>query len=311
VLANASSGTDASRTPGATQERLARANAALRKVDLVAKVGAPAAMGALLAVTSQRIAALFLATWNVVSAVLEAALLTAVHQENWLALTAAKARPPSKAAATQSGRQHAAYGVQRAARAGLALSLLYLSALTFGALMSAFLHTQGMSTAAIGRGRAAAGVTSLLGAAVFPWVRRRLGTGGAGRAGVLLQLVALTPAVASLCVDGGGRGVVSLVPLVCGVVVSRAGLWLFDLSVSQIFQETVEPADRGAVGAALEARHAFAQGLSYLCAVALPRPDQFGVHIVASFAATALAAAVFESYLRKERALPSESRSGD
>jgi len=69
--------------------------------------------------------------------------------------------------------------------------------------------------------------------------------------------------------------------------------------------------DRGAVGAALEARHAFAQGLSYLCAVALPRPDQFGVHIVASFAATALAAAVFESYLRKERALPSESRSGD
>ena len=392
VLASTSSGAEAApSTTEATQERLAHANAALRKVDLVAKVGAPALMGMLLAVTSQRVAALLLAAWNVVSAVLEAALLTKVHQANRPALLAAKARPPNKAAEAQRRmRSHAVYGVygvQRAARAGLALSLLYLSALTFGALMSAFLHTQGMSTAAIGRGRAAAGLTSLLGAAIFPWVRRRLGTEGAGRAGVLLQLTALTPAVVSLCLGGGGRGVVSLVPLVCGVIVSRAGLWLFDLSVSQIFQESVEPAgaiqplellnpkvpedspfslpsepprfprtlhsafpsrlrvepaqpnpseppaqsspiivqspqahchplegsscaarvlltDRGAVGAALEARHACAQGLSYLSAVALPRPDQFGVHVVASFAATALAAVVFETYLRKERSLP-------
>ena len=69
--------------------------------------------------------------------------------------------------------------------------------------------------------------------------------------------------------------------------------------------------DRGAVGAALEARHACAQALSYLSAVALPRPDQFGVHVAASFVATALAAAVFESYLRRERALlASESVDG-
>ena len=52
---------------------------------------------------------------------------------------------------------------------------------------------------------------------------------------------------------------VELLPLVCGVVVSRVGLWLFDLSVSQLFQESVSAADRGAVGAALEARHACAQ----------------------------------------------------
>ena len=305
VLASTSSEGDAALSEKARQERLAVANASLRKVDLVAKVFAPAAIGMLLAVTSQRVAALLLASWNVCSAVLEATLLTAVHRTNRPALLAAKVGAPSKEAETKS-RPRAAYGVQRAARAGLALSLLYLSALTFGALMSAFLHTQGMSIATIGRGRAAAGVTSLLGAAAFPAVRRRFGTGGAGRAGVLLQLTALTPAIASLCMGGGGRGVVSLMPLACGVIVSRAGLWLFDLSVSQIFQETVEPADRGAVGAALEARHACAQGLSYLTAVALPRPDQFGVHIVASFAATALAAAVFESYLRNERLRPAD-----
>ena len=61
-------------------------------------------------------------------------------------------------------------------------------------------------------------------------------------------------------------------------------------------------ADRGTIGAALEARHACVQGLSYLSAVALPRPQQFGVHIAVSFAATAVAAAIFESYLRRERA---------
>ena len=93
-------------------------------------------------------------------------------------------------------------------------------------------------------------------------MRRRLGTAGAGRAGVLLQLGALVPCVASLLFAGGsGRWQVELLPLVCGVVVSRVGLWLFDLSVSQLFQESVSAADRGAVGAALEARHACAQAV--------------------------------------------------
>ena len=124
------------------------------------------------------------------------------------------------------------------------------------ALTSASLPPQGLSPAAIGRGRAAAGLTSLVGAASFPWMRRRLGTGGAGRAGVLLQLFALTPAVASLWWGGGGRGAVALAPLMVGVVVSRAGLWLFDLSVSQIFQETVPPAGtcRGVARAAPSSR---------------------------------------------------------
>ena len=56
------------------------------------------------------------------------------------------------------------------------------------------------------------------------------------------------------------------------------------------------------MGAALEARHACAQALSYLSAVLVPRPEQFGLHVACSFAATAFAAALFESYLRKQEA---------
>ena len=48
----------------------------------------------------------------------------------------------------------------------------------------------------------------------------------------------------------------SLAWLCGGVVLSRAGLWVFDLSVSQLFQQSVPPAQRGAVGAALETHNA-------------------------------------------------------
>ena len=149
-------------------------------------------MGALLASSSQRTAALALAAWNVGSGAAEAALLTAVHRANAGALCAPKrppgnggaAAPPPGAAARRGG---GVYGAQRCARAGLALSMLYLSSLTFGSLMSAFLHARGVSLAAIGRGRAAAAAASLAGAAAFPALRRRLTTRGAARAGVLLQ----------------------------------------------------------------------------------------------------------------------------
>ena len=118
-----------------------------------------------------------------------------------------------------------------------------------------------------------------------------------------LQLVALAPTAASLAARGAGgaRGQVSVALLVSGVVASRFGLWVFDLAVSQLFQEGVAPADRGAVGAALEARHAVAQGASYASAIVIARPDQFGVHVGVSFAATALAAALFESYARSAK----------
>ena len=39
-----------------------------------------------------------------------------------------------------------------------------------------------------------------------------------------------------------------------------------------------------------------------LTQVLVPRPEQFGLHVACSFAATAFAAALFESYLRKQEA---------
>lgn len=77
----------------------------------------------------------------------------------------------------------------------------------------------------------------------FAALQRSVGLVGTGASAIWLQLACLlcatAPAVAGLLIGtAGGRG--GLYALVWGLVVSRFGLWTFDLSVNQLIQEEVE-----------------------------------------------------------------------
>lgn len=83
-----------------------------------------------------------------------------------------------------------------------------------------------------------------------PWMSRLVaGLPRAGAAGILLQVLALTVAVLPAAL-----GRITSLPtsddvvthaLVGGIIVSRFGLWLFDLCVSQIMQEAIPAHELG------------------------------------------------------------------
>ena len=68
------------------------------------------------------------------------------------------------------------YFQQRLWPAALALALLYLTVLSLGLLMTAYLKWQGMSEAELSLYRGAGAVSGLLSTVVFPTIHKRTGT---------------------------------------------------------------------------------------------------------------------------------------
>lgn len=160
----------------------------------------------------------------------------------------------------------AAYVRQPCAAAAAALALLYLTVLSLGFLMTAFLSWAGLAEATLSLFRAAGALSGLAATVVFVPLRQRLGLVGAGAAGITWQLAALTagtvPLIASAALQqqprlfagssGSSNGGLTpplpkglLYGLLSGLVASRLGLWLFDLAVLQLQQEMVPQSEMG------------------------------------------------------------------
>ncbi|EAW17500.1 putative iron-regulated transporter [Aspergillus fischeri NRRL 181] len=145
--------------------------------------------------------------------------------------------------------------------ASFALSLLYLTVLSFGTTM----------------------VTYLLHTGFDP-----------------LQLGCLaTAAVAFALYDSNSRLVA--VSLILGVALSRIGLWGFDLSVQFLVQEGVEEDARGRFSSTEMGVQNVFEMLSFATTVVFPLPEQFKYPVFISYGAIVLAAICFAAYVRKER----------
>ncbi|KAJ5250675.1 hypothetical protein N7489_001085 [Penicillium chrysogenum] len=145
--------------------------------------------------------------------------------------------------------------------ASLALSLLYLTVLSFGATMVTYL----LST----------GFTSLQFACVA---------------------AAAVPFVAW---DSSSRFVAGT--LIAGVALSRVGLWGFDLSVQFLVQENIQEHARARFSATEMALQNVFEMLSFASTIAFPLPAQFVYPVMISSGAVAVAAVCFAAYVRKER----------
>jgi hypothetical protein len=60
-------------------------------------------------------------------------------------------------------------------------------------------------------------------------------------------------------------------------VVSRAGLWLFDLAIRQLAQETIRPAERGVVNGVWRSLTALFELTAYALALWLDEPSHFWI----------------------------------
>jgi iron-regulated transporter 1 len=312
----------AAQAPTTEHRLLSEINSRMRAIDLACQLLAPACAGVLMSTFGGRAAALASAAFCALAWAPQVLLLRAA-----VGRSAALSAPPKAAAAGGGGggpEAQAAAAAQPSsaiaaylrqgplAAPGLALALLYCTVLSLGMLMTAFLKSRGgLSEAAIAGGRGLGALSGVGAALLFPRVAAALGgVPAAGLGGIAWQLSALVggtvPAVVaalSFSAAGGAadaspspvllsRGAVWL--LIAGLVLSRAGLWTFDLAVTQLQQERVAAQDQAKVGGAQAGLQAGFELLSFVvCFLLFPKPEQFASLMGGSLLVVASAAGLY------------------
>jgi iron-regulated transporter 1 len=175
--------------------------------------------------------------------------------------------------------------------AGFSLSLLYLNvALTFGNIMTGYLIWRGISMEMIGLWRGVASVAGLGGTFVYHCMVKQMSLVNVGMVSVVFQLLCLTACYVSLFVDNIN---IFFTLLISGVCFSRIGLWVFDISITQLMQLHIPAPVRGVVGGVQQSLNAFFTVIIYTAGLFISNPKYFYIYASISFAGVALAAVFY------------------
>lgn len=291
------------------EARLTKINARMRRIDLFCKLFGPLVIS-LVDSYSTKTAVLATATMSGVSVLTEYFAIARVY---WAvpALQAAKAdreATEDQRSGTVRERLFAAQAIvlsyfrHPAFMPSLALALLYLTALSFSGQFITYLLAQNLSSATIALFRAAAAAFEMSATWIGPWLHKRI---GAVRAGIWflnaeLVFIALSCAMLWLPV-ANTQGLTKTLVLVLMVILSRTGLWGYDLSAQIIIQDEVEPAMRGTFSSLEASFQNMFEMLAFLSTVIFPWPEQFRYPAAMSAVAVAMAALLYAYFVRSRR----------
>ncbi|XP_057827581.2 solute carrier family 40 member 1 isoform X2 [Cryptomeria japonica] len=161
------------------------------------------------------------------------------------------------------------YFQQDVVLAGFALAMLYFTVLSFGTLMTAALKWKGIQSYVLGLARGVSAVIGISATLLYPIVHSHLQSLRTGLWSIWTQWGILIICVASIWVQ---NQLVSAWMLMGGVAASRLGLWMFDLSVVQIMQDSVPESDRGVVGGVQNSVQSFMDLLTYIMGIIVSDP---------------------------------------
>ncbi|RDW63094.1 uncharacterized protein DSM5745_10205 [Aspergillus mulundensis] len=173
--------------------------------------------------------------------------------------------------------------------ASFALSLLYLTVLSFGPTMVTFLLYSGFSSLQVSAMRIGAVLAEISGTVVAPFLMDRIGPIRSGLWFLNWQFGTLAAAVAAFAFAGGAPHLVAGC-LVVGVALSRLGLWGFDLSVQFLVQESIDSGSRARFSATEMALQSVFEMISFATTIVFADPDQFMHPVYISYGAIAVAA---------------------
>lgn len=90
--------------------------------------------------------------------------------------------------------------------------------------------------------------------------------------------------------------------LIGGVCASRIGLWVFDITMKQLFQECVDEEFRGVVGGLQNSLQAFFGLITFVLGILFPDPSDFCILVASGYASVGIALLLycFEFYRRKD-----------
>ena len=170
---------------------------------------------------------------------------------------------------------------------------MQLPSLTFGnGILTAYLLYRQVQLPTIGILRGIASAIGLLGTCTYRVMVKRLGLEATGMWSIAFEAVSLGLAYGSVLV-GISVPSASLAMLVVGVCASRIGLWVFDISVTQLQQERTHDGLRVRVGAVQSSLNAFFTLASFSIGFLFPDPAEFHVYVASAFFCVTLAASVY------------------
>ncbi|KAI8805120.1 Ferroporti-1 [Cladochytrium replicatum] len=306
----------------AEHTQLARYNSYIRQIDLICKLAAPIAVSFLVSFTSVPICLYTISAWTVLCLPIELLLVSKIHTlvpvlsirkvhhipaHDSEATPLLTPSPQDTISTTWIFDQLVLYVRHPVFLASLSICMLYFTVLSFSSVMMAFLLAASSYTPlTVAFARGASVVTGLLGAAISPFLINRTGLVLTGVVAVWSQALSLIPAVFALWMwnissdDKSGSDWQAHV-FVASVVVSRVGLWLFDLAQTQIMQERVAEDERGVVnGVQVAIQNLFELG-SMASTMVFSDPMQFKIPATLSIASVVMAGLTFSIYAINKR----------
>jgi len=294
---------------GADETRLATMNAQMRRIDLFCKLVAPLAIS-LVDSYSTKVAAIVTAALSIASVSIEYFAIARVYQ------TVPALRDPKSSDEDASNRQPGSAKDRLAGAAAVvstyvrhpaflpsfALALLYLTVLSFSGQLITYLLAQDISSASVALLRGVAAIFELSATWLSPWLHRRIGTVRSGIWFLNAELLFVAFACGILWLPDEHKSKVAVtLTLVSMVILSRTGLWGFDLSAQLIIQDEVEPDARGTFSSLEASCQNIFEMLAFLSTIVFPRPEQFKIPAAISAGAVATAALLFAYFVRKRR----------
>lgn len=289
---------------GTCSDTLAIMNARMKAIDLTCLIASPILIGVIMSYSGSVVwACVCLLLWNMVAWFPECWLIK-LAIDSCPALAAPKLKPSKETYEQQQQQQPATtnssssssnsiddflcslkiYFLQQPSLpTSLALSLLYLTVMSFGPLMTAYLAWRGMGEGVLSLWRGAGAVSGISATLIFPYLQRRLGLLQTAMVALWFQLFCLLFSVASsssLFISSSPTSLGNKIHskstlLVTGLVLSRFGLWTVDLAANQLIQETVHVDKLGRVNGVQSSLQSFCQMIAYMAGVVVWQPENF------------------------------------
>lgn len=304
-------------------DRLAGMNSVLRSIELTTYMVAPIVAGQMFYFVGYVATGFFIAGWNVISVVFEYLLLNSIYREfpnlDKKVADTEKAEEQEQALDTsakdknmnnldsskktnffvEAAKGWGVYFRHPVRNAGLGLALLYMTVLGFDNITYSYIIMQDISEALLGAIVAVSAIVGVIGSATYPLLRKSMGVETTGFLGMCLLVAMTSVSVASVFVptspfwnnfgpDLKTEGYTSVVVLLTGITSARFGLWIVDLSVTQILQEQVEENRRGVVNGVQDSLNNSLDLLKCVLVICLPKPHHFGILIILSFTSISL-----------------------
>ena len=241
---------------------LSKLIANVRTINLICNLAAPLLAGQLIYFTSHLVAAITVAIWNVVSAVFELLLLLSIYKSHTkLGESKLNQVQEKRLGVHETGIAWLTFLRHPVREAGVGLAMLYMTVLGFDSITWGYCLMQGVAECTLGIATAISAGVGVIGARLYPLLRQRIGLEKTGMVAFAFLSICLSLCVISIWSPGSpfdlssvsstispaksSDSLISVFLLLTGIISARLGLWMADLTVQQIFQETVDESIRG------------------------------------------------------------------